>query len=148
MGCCGTCFRYSIYILGAVIAILAYFHLECVREKESEDFAKEHKQSCDFNPELTNVETTLNFTVKSDNYEIFIGPEYVLKTFAPCAVVKLISYAYYTIHKVTSGKPDNNGETNRQKVMIHDARKTLFGDFHETGFTLIKLQEEITTKDW
>ena len=149
MGCCGTCFRYFIYIMGAVAAILGYFHLECVKEKEYEDFMKKQQQTCEFNPLLTEVETTFNFSAKGDiDQELFIGPEYILKAFAPCALVKLFSYSWYAIHKATSNKPVYNGETKLQNVTIYDARKTSFGDFHESGFTLIKLQEETTTQDW
>ena len=36
----------------------------------------------------------------------------------------------------------------RYNVTIKDARKTNPGNFYESGFTLVELQEEPITKDW
>ena len=36
MGLCGTLLRVSAYVLVALVAVLAYFHLECQNEKEAE----------------------------------------------------------------------------------------------------------------
>ena len=35
-----------------------------------------------------------------------------------------------------------------KNLSIHDARKQTFGDFYDSGFTLIKLEEEPITTDW
>merc|ERR1712037_113376 len=43
---------------------------------------------------------------------------------------------------------DYEDQRNLQPINIVDARKRDFGDFHESGFTLIKLDEDIDITDW
>ena len=90
MGFCGALFRTSAYILVAVIAVLAYFHLECQKEKEAE--GGETNRFDPFDPEQTDArDVTLNFYQKGDPADNHIGLAYILKPFAPCAVVKLVT---------------------------------------------------------
>ena len=67
------------------------------------------------------------------------GLEYILDQIAPCALTKLI----FHLGRKDYGKPDET-----YNVTIHDARKTQFGGFHETGFTLIEVEDNIETTDW
>ena len=77
----------------------------------------------------------------------------LLMTLAPC----LFLFACGKDRTATKTKQyvdvDQDGNTkvfekNLKSINIADARKKDFGDFHESGFTLIKLEEDIDITDW
>ena len=138
MGLCGGCLQASGALLVALAAVLVFFHLECVKERDREE---QERLDQVFQPEVTDgVDIPLGFYRQGQDTTMSFGLEYILNQVAPCALTKLINSHgggdYY-------GKPD---ETHH--VTIYDARKTQFGGFHESGFTLIKVEDKIETTDW
>ena len=85
------------------------------------------------------VDVPLGFCRQGHDITLSFGLEYILNQVAPCALTKLISH----LGQKDSGKPDET-----HNVTIYDGRKTQFGDFHETGFTLIEVEDKIETTDW
>ena len=89
MGCCGMFLRTAAYILVAVVAVLAYFQLECEKEKAEDKTSKFDP----FDPEQTDAkDVPLGFFQKGDPADNHIGLDFILKPFAPCAVVELVTY--------------------------------------------------------
>ena len=142
MGFCGSCVRFSSGTLVAVLAVLVYFHMECVKEMEKQ---KKNANLKVFRPEVTDVNNTpLRFCSFGENLEMNIGLEFILIQSAPCALLKLLHFL-----KIGTKLSENKFESmSSHNVTIHDARKNSLGSFFETGFTLIELEAEPVTKDW
>ena len=140
MGKCGAFLRISGYILIATAASLYYFHLECLQEQKE----KAKSESFDtFNPEITDVaDVPLPFV--EEGGEIDVGVTFMLLQSAPCAVCKMLEFLSMQDNAFDK-KPDPKSLRN---ITIKDARKSSPGDFHDTGFTLIELDEAPTIKDW
>ena len=110
----------------------------------------------DFRPDQTDV----------SNYQMNFAPPGVLSqdnhisllmTLVPCPLKKLFLFACGKDRTATKTNQyvvtDQDGNTkafekNLKSINIADARKKDFGDFHESGFTLIKLEEDIDITDW
>ena len=140
------------YFIVVLIAILAYFHMECEREK-SEKAAKSRFDN--FNAQKTNCEVEYTFAKKGTEYPKFIvGYIYFIIPAAPCAVKKLHDFFFGKsvfdpdFSYKTDGAKSLGIETDTRNITIFDARKQNPGDFHKTGFTLVKLDEEPVTQDW
>ena len=142
---CGIIFRIIGYALVPMIAMLAYFHVQCLKEKEIED---ETRFDDKFDPHATDVISySLNFTNFGDVHEANIGINYILTQSFPCAFIKLLNFI---TGSQAWNKMDESGspKLNTHQVSFIDARKNSPGNFHETGFTLIELDNEPLTKDW
>eukprot|EP00092_Neocalanus_flemingeri_P067682 GFUD01082642.1.p1 GENE.GFUD01082642.1~~GFUD01082642.1.p1 ORF type:complete len:347 (-),score=78.13 GFUD01082642.1:9-1049(-) len=140
MACCGSCLRVSGYVLAVLIAVLVFFYVECEQEKE-EALKKVVKE--EFRPEETDVDDVpLGFCQYGETLELHMGIEFTLIQSVPCALVKLIKLlTCQTGTKLPEG-------VSIQNVTIYDARKNNPGSFHETGFTLVELEEDPVTTDW
>jgi len=138
MGLCQYCLRLSLSSTIAVLSVLAYFHMECVSESQ-------HSQPVTkppFLPTVTDIpDVPMRFCERGLDVEMYIGIGYMFSQWAPCAVMKMLSF-------LAGGKQEYHSNSDLHNVTIHDARKHDFGDFHQTGFTLIKLDKESETKDW
>ena len=75
------------------------------------------------------------------------GINYILIQSAPCALCKLVNFVTGSQDWNKIGDNDSR-KLKEEKVDFIDARKKPPGSFHETGFTLIQLDEEPLTKDW
>lgn len=58
MGCCGTLMKYFLYLAVPVTAVLLYFHLECLTEKEQYLASKFNPE---YHPDLTDCSVELSF---------------------------------------------------------------------------------------
>ena len=159
MAFCGSCLRGSVYVLVAVVAVLAYFHRECATEKEERERNKPRNEV--FNPDVTDVNDCVLKFVPNNNKDQTVHGD-LFMTLMPCPVQKLLllvkggntddtkqdGYKGFSITGKNGEKFDKNGDSLKKTVTIHDARKHSFGDFHDSGFTLIKLEEEPGTTDW
>ena len=155
MGFCWSCLRVSTYVFVALVAVLFFFHLECQKEREEAELEKKSVKT-DFRPDQTDV----------SNYQMNFAPPGVLSqdnhisllmTLVPCPLKKLFLFACGKDRTAAMTKQyivtDQDGNTkafekNLKSINIADARKKDFGDFHESGFTLIKLEEDIDITDW
>ena len=159
MGFCWSCVRISSYVLVAFVAVLFFFHLECTREREE---AKLEKQSIktEFRPDETDVKDyQMKFALRGAKFEVEVS---LLMTLAPCPLKKFLLFACGKDRTRTKKKDysaevrDENGKVvenyenqhSHESIDIVDARKRDFGDFHDSGFTLIKLEEDIEVTDW
>ena len=70
MGVCGACLRWTGYIGIVLVAVLLYFHLECIKEREVEQRTKINDV---YEPEKTNCEVSLNYTLKGLDIELWFG---------------------------------------------------------------------------
>lgn len=159
MGFCGSCLRGSIYVLMVVVAVLYYFHRECITEKEEREQNKPRNEV--FNPDVTDVkDCSLKFATQlNQGHHAYAN---LFLSLMPCPVQKLLllvnggntddtrKAGYKGLHL-----KDKNGEEIKlddvvlaENITIYDARKHNFGDFHDSGFTLIELEEEPMTTDW
>ena len=145
MGYCGIIFLIIGYALVPFIAMVVYFHIQCLKEQELADQTKFNEN---FDPLTTDVNGySLNFANIGDKHEVFIGINYILIQSCPCAILKLINFI--TGSQDWNKLDDKDAKKfNTQKVNFIDARKNPPGSFHDTGFTLIQLDEEPSTKDW
>ena len=76
------------YVLIAVIAILAYFQMQCWQEdQEKAKFPK-----AKFNPKETNCQIEYGFPVEDSGVMIDIGIIYIFTQSMPCAMLKAMSY--------------------------------------------------------
>ena len=141
--CCRKCLQISCYVLVAFIAALAYFHIQCTKEKE---LAEQNRFNDEFDPDMTDVaDYSLKLCALGSSNTLSFGIAYMLVQAFPCALVKLVNFL--------SGAEDMKflkgfEELEDHNVTFIDARKNHAGDFHDTGFTLIELDDEPLTKDW
>lgn len=143
--CCSSCFRIIGYALVPLIAMVAYFHIQCIKEQESADQTRFNEQ---YYPDKTDVTGYgLNFCNVGETVEANIGINYILIQSAPCALVKFVNFVTGSEDWNKIGGKDSP-KVKEEKVDFIDARKNPPGSFHETGFTLIQLDEEPLTKDW
>ena len=74
-------------MLVALAAVLAFFHLECVKERDREE---QERLDQVFQPELTDVvDVPLGFCRQGHDITLSFGLEYILNQVAPCALTKL-----------------------------------------------------------
>ena len=126
----------------ALIAALVYFHLECEKEKKEKENAN---VKVEFKPEETDVsDVTLSYAKFGEDAELYIGIEYFLLQWCSCAFVKLIMFFSNRANVVTD--KELGDDIPKHNVTIYDARKQATGGFHEAGFTLVELEEEISKK--
>ena len=84
-----------------------------------------------------------------------IGAGYILQQSAPCALMKFLNF-FNVINQSFDPNLDQKQKDDifekmgvkidKHNVTIQDARKNNPGDFHKSGFTLVELDEEPTTK--
>ena len=125
------------YILVALIAIMTYFHLECLNERNARSSMFDQ-----FNPEVTDCHNVpLPFSDQGSTRKAHLGSTWLFKQAMPCALNKL--------HDFVFGQDFLVDVASLKNITIFDARKhnNSQGDFHKTGFTLVKIDEPIT-KDW
>ena len=96
-----------------------------------------------FDPEATDVVTPLAYCKLGKDVEMHIGMDYILLSFTPCPILKVLGHLGLTTDQSSFAKHNEV-----HNVTILDARKQNLGGFHETGFTLIELEEEPETQDW
>jgi len=142
-------------------AVLFYFHLECVKEKE-EMQAEKDSLVVEFNPDQTDVtDYPMPFSPPGAEIDVHLN---LLMTLMPCPVKKMFLFICREDRSETKKKAyslgavkDKDGnviklnledKSKQVNITIHDARKMSFGEFHESGFTLLKLEEELDITDW
>jgi len=135
-------FQLSGSILVAFLAVLVYFHVQCLQLETSEP-AKAKRKFDPFKPDQTDCTAELGFSQKGDELFVEIGIEYMLAQWAPCAVLKAIRF----FSGKSPWKEDKPPKGSMKNFTVHDARKANL-DFHDSGFTLVKLDKEPTVKDW
>ena len=136
---CKSVLLYATYLLIALLAMIAYFHIQCQKEKQEGAPQEKFKE---FNPEETDVKDyNLGFCKIGETLNTDIGIEYILVQSAPCAVMRMLEF-FSIIRNLQKSSAENH------TVTFNDARKNNPGSFHETGFTLIELEEEPITTDW
>ena len=162
MGFCWSFVRIASYVSVALVAVLFFFHLECTKEREEAELEKKSIKTV-FRPDETDVnDYPMKFSSKGamEGLEVHLS---LLVTLMPCPLKKFYLFACGKDRTGTKKKEyafevrDENGniidydyedQRNLQPINIVDARKRDFGDFHESGFTLIKLDEDIDITDW
>ena len=77
-------FQLSGSILVAFLAVLVYFHVQCLQLETSEP-AKATRKFDPFKPDQTDCTAELGFSQKGDELFVEIGIEYMLAQWAPCA---------------------------------------------------------------
>ena len=136
---CGVFLLSSGAVLLSLLAVLASLQLECYRER---DELNQQEQSQVYQPGLTEVaDLPFAFCTEGRDTEQFVGLDSILKTITPCAVIKLMDYLGLKANIYIYADDVHD-------VTIHDARKTQTNGFHESGFTLIELEEDIQITDW
>jgi len=139
MGCCGTLCRILGFVLIPLIASLVYFHLECLEEEKNQVKPQFNEK---FDLQATDITVQLNFNIKGQKHEIYLGLAFMCSQWMNCAVMKLLVF-------LTGAKSNfDQIKSEPKNVTILDARKHQLGKFHETGFTLIELDQESEVKDW
>ena len=149
-------------LLIPVLAVVFYFHLECAREREERLRNKFHPEyqpeltDCQaeiefFNTEAGQVSVTLGNFVQSSSIRVKVSVSRSGVHSVPVAALLLgedhhssgrwvgitrdFNRKYYEGRNMIAGFEDV-----RHNVTIHDARN-IPDNFHEAGFTLIKLDE-------
>jgi len=146
MTCCGSCLKVSGYILVALVAVYAYFYAECQRESQEKEEANKNVLKEEFKPEETDVkDVPLNFCRHGESITTDLGFWIMFGSSLPCPLVKLVSFLS-TSKSQSERKADD--QFVEQKVTVYDARKNSPGSFHETGFTLVELENDPETTDW
>jgi len=146
MGWCGTILRISFYTIATLCAVLLYFHLECLRDREERDRDMFNDV---YIPDQTDCLAELPYVKPSVKEVIsFFGLETILIQSLPCSVTKLIAFIKLDILGHTPNDPKKNPAYEFKNVTVLDARKHNPGTFDETGFTLIELDKLPETTDW
>merc|ERR1712013_125535 len=70
-----------------------------------------------------------------------LGASFMFGASLPCPIVKMLDF-------ISPPSNDFKERGDARNVTIHDARKNNPGSFHETGFTLVTLEEELEDIDW
>lgn len=122
--------------------MMAYYYLECQREKGLEEEAQ--KFNAVFDADQTNAEVTWGFLPKGCTASGNYGFDFIYKQHMPCPLIKFFAFLGLGLGVY----PDDIPESVNHTVTIYDARKHAPGDFDKTGFTLIRLDREAETKDW
>jgi len=148
MGLYGSFLFCSVSFITVLLAVLLFFHLECLKDQEKERLARV------FRPGETDckdikwnfAEFGVDFEMDLDAFgfditEVELGPTSIFAQKAPCAVLKFIDF-------FVDGFQFSRGSVISHAVTIHDARNNSPGSFHETGFTLIDLGEDPATTDF
>ena len=129
--------------MAAFTTSLAYFQYECNKEKSEWEQSNISKFNETFDPNQTEAKAVaLPFADKGVKNTIYYGKSYIFNQWAPCALMKLCQTVLPNFnHKLST-------DQSMEKIAIHDARKEKPGSFHETGFTLVELDEEPKITDW
>ena len=88
MSCGWKLLKYWFCFTVPLVAVLVYFHLECIKEKEE---TLRNKFNDEYHPEITDCKTELPFSRKkifTHNY----GIEFMLVQWIPCSVTKLVHF--------------------------------------------------------
>ena len=158
MGFCWSCLRISSSVLVAFVAVLFFFHLECTKERAEAELEKKSIHN-EFRPDQTDVnDYQMKFSPRGAEVEVDIN---LFVTLAPCPLKKFFLFVCGEDRTETKKKSytfkawDENGkihddesQNTLKSINIVDARKHDFGDFHESGFTMIKLEDDIDVSDW
>ena len=65
MGCCGTLLKYFLYLAVPLTAVLVFFHLECLTEREQYLASKFNP---DYRPDQTDCSAELQFSKETDEF--------------------------------------------------------------------------------
>ena len=146
-----------VYIWCYFSAVLLYFHLECLRDKEERDRDMFNDvyipDQTDCLAELPYVKPSVKEVISffgilcsgnsgyDSNYIQWLGLETILIQSLPCSVTKLIAFIKLDILGHTPNDPKKNPSYEFKNVTVLDARKHNPGTFDETGFTLIELDK-------
>ena len=144
---CRSCLLFLVYALVPLLAILAYFHIQCTKEKE---LKQQNKLNNVFDPDSTDVKDyCMSFPRIGLDKETYVGVSYMLMQWAPCAFVKIVNFLFgsKTMEELAK-EAEQSDDFSKHNVTFIDARKSPPGTFFETGFTLIELDEEPLTTDW
>ena len=88
MSCCWKLLKYWCCLTVALVAVLVYFHLECITEKEE---TLKNKFNDEYHPEISDCKTELPFSAK-ETFTYNIGVEFMLVQWTPCSVTKLVHF--------------------------------------------------------
>lgn len=139
MGLCSFFFKTTGCVFVGVLAILAYFAFDCYS-------GRSHAvPECPFNDHFDREATDLHnipipFTTKGQVSHGHLGLDFLGMQSEWCVLSKIV----YLI----SAKTTHKTNPKMQNVSFWDARKHKPGTFHETGFTLLKLEKMPETTDW
>ena len=70
MGCCGTLLKYFLYLAVPLTALLVYFHLECLGEREQYLASKFNPE---YRPDLTDCTAEMSFSKQTDELFFELG---------------------------------------------------------------------------
>ena len=138
MGLCSFLFKTTGCVLVAILAVLAYFVFDC--------YGRNHAQEeCPFNDHFDREATDLHnipipFTTKGQVSHGHLGLDFLGMQTEWCVLSKIV----YLI----SAKTTHKTNPQMRNISFWDARKHKPGSFHETGFTLLKLEKMPETTDW
>ena len=125
-------------VLLSLLAALVPLQLECYRERDKLD---QQEQGRVYRPGLTEVvDLPMCFYNEGRDHEKIVGLDSILQTITPCAVTKLMAFLGYISYEKYADDVHN--------VTIHNARMIQSNGFHESGFTLIELEEDVHITDW
>ena len=116
LSCCRALCRYFGYISVVIIAIIAYFYIECQKEQALEEEAQKFHPV--FDPEKTDAEITWPFLPRGCTVSANLGFDFIFKQHMPCPLIKF--FAYLGVGRGVY--PDNLPESENHTVTIHDAR--------------------------
>ena len=91
MGLCGLLGRLFGYGFIVMIAVLVYFHLECLEEAKKE---VKHQFNEKFELEATDIIAELGFCHQGKPFKTILGLDFMLKQWMPCAFVKLFGFIF------------------------------------------------------
>ena len=86
----GSFFRIFVYSLVALVAVFAYFHIQCQNEKEEKSQKKTTKFDLPFKPEETDCLAQLVFAEKGSDVFIHTPIIWTFQQWLPCAVMKMM----------------------------------------------------------
>ena len=138
MGVGSFLFKTTGYISVAVLAVLAYFFFDC--------YGRTHEpEVCPFNDKFDRDYTDLYdipipFTHKGVDSKGHLGLDFLGMQTEWCVLSKIVY--------MMSAKTTHKTEPDFHNITFWDARKHKPGSFHETGFTLLKLEKYPETTDW
>jgi len=135
----GWCSRVFCCTMVAMLSVYVYFYRECqedAREQEKMIVREEYR------PDITDVQdVSLNFCRYGESQTSHLGASFMFGASLPCPIVKMLDF-------ISPPSNDFKERGDARNVTIHDARKNNPGSFHETGFTLVTLEEELEDIDW
>merc|ERR1719495_790765 len=106
------------YFLVALVAVVTYFHIQCLNEKGEAEKVPKKNRFDPFKPDETDCQVQLPFADKGSDVYIHIPITWVFQQWAPCALMKMT-------HAI-SGTSEKNLEPDPKtlkNLTVHDARK-------------------------